>query len=180
MPCLIFTAFRGTLGLCGIPIAFMGAMIMMPILGVTLNIISLFAFILVLGVVVDDAIITGENVYRQLNKTKDSLKVAIDGTREVAVPVTFGMLTTVAAFMPLLFIEGFRGKIFSQIALIVIPVLAFSWVESKLILPSHLTHVKPYVKEQSNWLLKIQQSIAAGLEWFVEHIYPAIPARSKN
>jgi multidrug efflux pump subunit AcrB len=171
----LFLRLSVALWVCvGIPIAFMGALILMPILGVTLNIISLFAFILVLGVVVDDAIITGENVYSHLKKSKNSLQAAINGTQEVAVPVTFGMLTTVAAFLPLLFIEGVRGQIFSQIALIVIPVLAFSWVESKLILPSHLTHVKPYIKEKSNVLLRAQQGVAAGLEWVIERCYQPV------
>ncbi len=175
----LFLRLSVALWVCvGIPAAFMGALILMPALGVSLNIISLFAFILVLGVVVDDAIITGENVYSHMKKSQNSLSAAINGTKEVAVPVTFGMLTTVAAFLPLLFIEGFRGAIFAQIALIVIPVLAFSWVESKLILPSHLSHIRPYQKEQSNILLRLQQSIAGGLEWLIIKLYRPLLAFS--
>jgi hypothetical protein len=109
---------------------------------VTINLISLFAFILVLGIVVDDAIVTGENIFTRLQKGEDPLQASIKGTQEIAVPVTFGVLTTVVAFMPLLMIEGVRGQIFAQIPLIVIPVLLFSLVESKLILPAHLKHVR--------------------------------------
>ncbi|XPF95497.1 efflux RND transporter permease subunit [Colwellia sp. RE-S-Sl-9] len=126
----------------GIPISFMGAFVFMPFLGVTINIMSLFGFILVLGIVVDDAIVTGENIYRHTHTSKSSLEAAIIGTKEVAGPVTFGVLTTVAAFLPLAFIEGRRGAIFFQIPAIVIPVLLFSLIESKFVLPSHLKHLK--------------------------------------
>lgn len=127
----------------GIPISFMGGLLLMPTMDVTINIISLFAFIMVLGILVDDAIVTGENIYTHLKAGEEPLHAAIKGTQEVAVPVTFGVLTTIAAFMPLMMIEGVRGKIFAQIPLIVIPVLLFSLVESKLILPAHLKHIKP-------------------------------------
>ena len=126
----------------GIPISFMGAFIFMPLLGVSLNVMSLFGFILVLGIVVDDAIVTGENIYRHTNFAKSGLDAAVKGTEEVATPVTFGILTTVAAFIPLGFIEGMRGPIFAQIPVIVIPVLIFSLIESKFVLPSHLKHLK--------------------------------------
>jgi len=97
---------------------------------VSINLISLFAFILVLGIVVDDAIVTGENIYSHMRRNPNRVQAAIEGTQEVAIPVTFGVLTTVAAFMPLLMIEGVRGKIFAQIPMIVIPVLLFSLIES--------------------------------------------------
>ncbi|WP_035476472.1 efflux RND transporter permease subunit [Aliagarivorans taiwanensis] len=153
----------------GIPLSFMGGLILMPQLGVTLNIISLFAFIMVLGIVVDDAIVTGENVYSRLNRGEPPLEAAIRGTQEVAVPVTFGVLTTIAAFIPLMMIEGVRGKIFSQIPLVVIPVLLFSLVESKLILPAHLRHVR--INPQPGRLARIQQGIANGLERFISKVY---------
>jgi len=95
----------------GVPISFLGALAMMPQFDVTLNLVSMFGFILVLGIVVDDAIVTGENVYSHLQKTGDGVKAAVEGTKEIAVPVTFGVLTTVAAFLPLLMIDGVRGKI---------------------------------------------------------------------
>ncbi len=150
----------------GIPISFMGSMLLMPYLDVTLNIVSLFAYILVLGIVVDDAIVTGENVYSHQKRGLDSLKAAIQGTQEVAIPVTFGILTTVAAFVPLMMMEGRRGAIFGQIPLIVIPVLLFSLVESKLILPAHLSHLKSREEQKGlfRWVGKIQHFIADGFE----------------
>ncbi|GHE83316.1 efflux RND transporter permease subunit [Thalassotalea profundi] len=126
----------------GIPISFMGAFILMPLFGVSINVMSLFAFILVLGIVVDDAIVTGENIYRHTQTASSGLEAAVKGTEEVAVPVTFGVLTTVAAFLPLGFIEGMRGAIFAQIPVIVIPVLLFSLIESKFVLPSHLKNLR--------------------------------------
>ena len=110
----------------GIPVSFMGAFIVMPFFDISINIMSLFGFILVLGIVVDDAIVTGENIYRHTQTASSGLEAAIKGTQEVATPVTFGILTTVAAFLPLAFIEGQRGALFAQIPIIVIPVLLFS------------------------------------------------------
>jgi multidrug efflux pump subunit AcrB len=103
----------------------MGAFLVMPLFGVTLNVLSLFGFILVLGIVVDDAIVTGENIYSHLRNAESGLQASIRGTQEVAVPVTFGVLTTVAAFLPIGFIEGARGALFAQIPVVVIPVLLF-------------------------------------------------------
>ncbi|MBF0455341.1 MAG: efflux RND transporter permease subunit [Magnetococcales bacterium] len=155
----------------GIPISFMGALILMPQFGVTINIITLFAFILVLGIVVDDAIITGENIYRRMKEGGVGLESAILGTQEVSVPVTFGLLTTVAAFLPLMFMEGQRGPIFAQIPLVVIPVLLFSWVESKLILPTHLAHLNIHKEDQPGRLQRFQQAFANGLERGVDRYY---------
>ena len=158
----------------GIPISFMGALAMMPELGVTLNIVSMFAFIVVLGIVVDDAIVTGENIYTHLKKNPNSLDAVIKGTQEISLPVTFGVLTTIAAFLPLLMIEGVRGDIFAQLPKIIIPVLLFSLIESKLILPAHLRHIQIYQEDnqhQKNILLRLQQKVALGLEKFIEQIY---------
>jgi len=156
----------------GVPISFLGALAVMPFLGVTLNLVSMFGFILVLGIVVDDAIVTGENIYSHLQQHGDGVRAAIEGTKEMAVPVTFGVLTTVAAFLPLLMIDGVRGKIFAQIPLVVIPVLLFSLLESKLILPSHLQHMK--LRKKENFLIRLQQKISRGLELFIEKIYSPI------
>ncbi len=176
----LFLRFSIAIWVCiGIPISFMGALALMPVLGVTINIVSLFAFILVLGIVVDDAIITGENIYTHLKKDGESVDSVIRGAQEVAIPVTFGLLTTVAAFTPLLFMEGLRGPIFAQIPLIVIPVLIFSWVESKLILPAHLRHVHLQKKRQGP-LLRLQRRIADGLERFIEKVYQPILRRALN
>jgi len=167
----LFLRFSVAAWVCiGIPISFMGALALMPVLGVTINLVSLFAFILVLGIVVDDAIVTGENIYTHLRRGDDRLESAIAGTREIAVPVTFGVLTTVAAFVPLLMIEGVRGQIFAQIPLVVIPVLLFSLVESKLILPAHMKHVRAR-EPRENPLTSLQQRVANGLERFIHTFY---------
>ena len=156
----------------GIPISFLGALAIMPYMGMTLNLISMFGFILVLGIVVDDAIVTGENVYAHLQKNGDSVKAAIQGTQQIATPVTFGVLTTVAAFLPLLMIDGRRGPIFAQIPMVVIPVLLFSLIESKFVLPSHLRHMKLRKDpEKLNILSRVQQKVAGSLVWFIQNIY---------
>jgi multidrug efflux pump subunit AcrB len=155
----------------GVPISFLGALALMPWLGVTLNLVSMFGFILVLGIVVDDAIVTGENVYSHLQKTGDGMSAAIEGTKEMAVPVTFGVLTTVAAFLPLLMIDGVRGKIFAQIPLVVIPVLLFSLIESKFVLPSHLQHMKLRHDSEVGLLTRFQRKVARALEWLIKNIY---------
>ncbi|MBX2839189.1 MAG: efflux RND transporter permease subunit [Gammaproteobacteria bacterium] len=160
----------------GIPVSILGGIALMPVMGVTINLLSLFAFILVLGIVVDDAIVTGENIYTHMRRNPNRLQAAIEGTHEVAVPVTFGVLTTVAAFVPLLMIEGVRGQIFAQIPLIVIPVLLFSIVESKLILPSHMSHLNFHKEKKPNIFARIQHRIADGFEWFVVTVYQPVLA----
>jgi len=161
----LFLRMSVALWVCaGIPISFMGALALMPEMGTTINLMSLFAFILVLGIVVDDAIITGENIYTRLRRGESAVDAAIRGTQEVSVPVTFGLLTTIAAFIPLLFIVGHRGPIFAQIPLIVVPVLIFSWIESKLILPAHMRHVHAHNERDANRFMRVQQSVADGLE----------------
>ena len=149
----------------GIPISFLGAFILMSIFDLSLNMMSAFGFIIVLGIVVDDAIVTGENVYKHMQTGDNSLSAAIHGTKEVAIPVTFGILTTVAAFMPLVFIEGRLGTWFAPVPLVVIPVLLFSLVESKLILPAHLAHVKlRQHKKKQNRFSAWQERFADGFE----------------
>ena len=162
----------------GIPVAFMGAIAFMPQLGVTINIISLFGFILVLGIVVDDAIVTGENIFSHLQRGDDPTNAAVIGTQEVSIPVVFGVLTTVAAFVTIMMIDGFRGKIFAQIPLVVIPVLLFSLVESKLILPAHLKHLRIQNRDrtQLNPLSRFQRFFADGLEAFARSIYRPVLA----
>ena len=156
----------------GIPISFLGALWMLPALGVTINMMSLFAFIVVLGIVVDDAIIVGENVYAHQERHGDGLRAAVEGAREVAVPVVFAILTTVAAFAPMLLVEGVMGKIMAVIPLVVIPCLVFSLIESQLILPAHLSHTtrgdddsRPGVPEQA------LNRVADGLLWFIQRVY---------
>lgn len=157
----------------GIPLSFMGALALMPQLGITINLMSMFAFILVLGIVVDDAIITGENIYSHLKRAGANAGVdnIVQATREVAVPVTFGLLTTVVAFLPLMTVEGIRGQLFSQIAIVVVCVLIFSWVESKLILPAHMRHVRMGGNAPTGRLYRLQQLVANALEHMIYNHY---------
>ena len=131
----------------GIPITFFGAIWLMPHgpWPVTINMISLFGFILVLGIVVDDAIIIGESIYTKIRADGHTLDNVVRGARKVAVPATFGVLTTMAAFAPMLFVGGIVGPFFEALSVVVILCLMFSLVESKLILPAHLVHanIKP-------------------------------------
>ena len=163
----------------GIPVSFMGAFIVMPFFDISINIMSLFGFILVLGIVVDDAIVTGENIYRHTQTASSGLEAAIKGTQEVATPVTFGILTTVAAFLPLAFIEGQRGALFAQIPIIVIPVLLFSLIESKFVLPSHLKSLR--LRSESTKQSKFsvwQQGFADGFENAILKYYKPLLALS--
>lgn len=153
----------------GIPISFLGALWLLPTAGVSINMLSLFAFILVLGIVVDDAIVVGENVFTHSRKGKDGTKAAIEGAREVAVPVTFAILTTIAAFLPMLNIDGTIGEFWAVIPTVVIATLIFSMIESKLILPAHLRHLDS--SDSSNWWTRFQGLFANGLESVAERFY---------
>ncbi|TWT34406.1 Swarming motility protein SwrC [Blastopirellula retiformator] len=153
----------------GIPVGFAGGVMLMPWFGVTANVMSLFGFIIVVGIVVDDAIVTGENVYSKMKEGMTPLEAAVEGTHEVATPVTFGALTTMVAFVPLMFFDGSWGDFASQVPPVVAPVLLFSLIESKLILPAHLKHLRPV--PHNNPLTRLQTKIADGLEYFVERVY---------
>ena len=154
----------------GIPVSFAGGIIFMPAFDITANLMSVFGFIIVLGLVVDDAIVTGENIYSKLKTGMNPLEASVLGTKEVAVPVTFGVLTTIVAFLPLLYFEGRWANYARQIPPVVAPVLVFSLIESKLILPSHLKRLKTG-RTTFNFFTRIQKRIADGLELFVERVY---------
>jgi multidrug efflux pump subunit AcrB len=124
----------------GIPISFLGAFLVMVPTDLSVNVITLFALIVTLGLVVDDAIVVGENIYTKRSEGMGAAEAAIMGAREMAVPVTFSVLTTMVAFAPLLFVPGVTGKVFRLIPLVVIAVLFFSLIESFFILPAHLSH----------------------------------------
>ncbi len=129
----------------GIPISFLGALFLIPITDVSINMISLFAFILVLGVVVDDAVVVGENIYAHQQMGKPGLQAAIEGAHEISGPVLFAILTTLAAFLPFFFVVGTTGKFFGVIPVIVYCVLIISLIECLYILPAHLVHTsKPH------------------------------------
>jgi len=149
----------------GIPISFLGAFVILPQLGVTINMISLFAFIVVLGIVVDDAIVVGENIFDYRQQGMPPLRAAIVGVKELWSPVTIAILTTVAAFLPLLYVKGNMGKIMRVIPMVVISVLMISLVEALLILPAHLSHGRLHKKPGP--IARLQEKIRQRLEWFI-------------
>jgi len=160
----------------GIPISFFGAFILMPLMGdwsVSINLLSLFAFIMVLGIVVDDAIVIGESAYAEVERNGHSTDNVIKGTMKVAMPATFGVLTTIAAFAPLLMIDATFAAFFRAIGLVVMFCLIFSLIESKWILPAHLAHMKyrPLTAENANALERFQMRFKAGLDNFIHHKY---------
>ncbi|MEE2725113.1 MAG: efflux RND transporter permease subunit [Verrucomicrobiota bacterium] len=156
----------------GIPVSFTGAIWMMPYTDISINMITLFAFILVLGIVVDDAIVVGENVFKRMRAGECPKLASWRGTHEVGIVVIFGVLTTAAAFTPMLGISGVSGKIWRNIPWIVIPTLLFSLVQSKLILPAHLALLKPIKpNEKQNIILRFQSKVSDGMEIFVDRIY---------
>jgi multidrug efflux pump subunit AcrB len=150
----------------GIPIAFAGTLLLLPYMGMSLNLYTLMAFIMTLGIVVDDAIVTGENVFQHMQRGETPLNASIKGTQEVAIPVIFGVITTMVAFFPIMMQSGTIGSIYANIPMVVIPVLFFSLIESKLILPAHLKHCKHLGDEKSkqNLFTKFQRFFADGLE----------------
>ncbi len=163
----------------GIPISFMGALLLMPTLGVSVNMITLFAFIVVLGMVVDDAIVVGENIFERTQRGESYLEAAIGGTKEVGVPVVFSVLTTVAAFTPIFFVPGFSGKLFSVIPVIVISVLVISLFESLFVLPAHLGHLKQPAETGAYAAIhRQQQKVTRGLARFISRWYTPLVRRA--
>ena len=155
----------------GIPISFLGSMLIIPLFGVSINMVSLFAFIVALGIVVDDAIVVGENVYHYKQLGCDAFTAAVAGCREVAVPVTFSVLTNIAAFVPLYFVPGIMGKIFRIIPVVVIAVFTISLLEAVFILPAHLAHQK---KVKNRFLVALnawQQKISEWISSFIKNGY---------
>lgn len=155
----------------GIPVSFLGALMLMPWLGVSINMISLFAFILVLGIVVDDAIVVGENVYERISNGEDPKHAAPAGTHEVGVVVIFGVLTTMMAFTPMLGLSGVSGRIWPNIPLVVIPTLAWSLLQSKFVLPSHLALLRRRDPSRPTLSDKILGGVDRALKAFIMGIY---------
>lgn len=124
----------------GIVISFLGAFLLLPLTSFSINMITMFAFIVTLGIVVDDAIVVGENIYYHRRQGSSSFAAALVGAREVAMPVTFSVLTNMIAFLPMFFIPGVMGKIFKFIPMVVVAVFLVSLIESLFILPAHLGH----------------------------------------
>jgi len=158
----------------GIPVSFLGALFLMPGLGASINMISLFAFIMALGIVVDDAIVVGENIHEHRQMGKPLHAAAVDGAREVAKPVVFSVLTTVVAFIPLLFVEGVLGKFIRVIPLVVISIIMVSLAESIFVLPAHLSGRKKEAGPDMppGRLERIRLATGAFLDRFVATVYP--------
>ena len=161
----------------GIPVSFLGALWLMPGLGASINLISLFAFIVVLGIVVDDAIVVAENIYAHRQRGKPGMQAAIEGAQEIGIPVVFAVLTTIAAFAPMLVMPGTMGQFSRVVPLIVIATLIFSLVESLWVLPCHLTHLPVNGEEEkgrikkAGWWLRFQLVVQRLLQGFIEKVY---------
>ncbi len=169
----------------GIPISFMGAFIVLDFGGETINMISLFAFIMTLGILVDDAIIVGEDVYTHFGRGKPPSVAVVDGLKEVGGPVVMAVMTTVVAFTPLLFIAGIMGKFIAVMPMAVIAILVVSLGEALVILPAHLDHaLKHAVRDQSGfhfWHERLRKKVDQGLRHVIEYYYtPAIRYVVKN
>lgn len=160
----------------GMTVSFIGGMILLPLIGISVNMISMFGFLVVLGIVVDDAIVVGENVYEYRQKGLSPMKAAIAGTKDVSLPVTFSIVTTIIAFVPLLFMPGETGKFWQPLPAVVIVILSVSLIEALFILPSHLAHLKKE-KNKNKWVWKLevwQRTFAAGFDTFIEKRYRPI------
>jgi multidrug efflux pump subunit AcrB len=156
----------------GIPISFLGAFLFLPGMEVSINMISMFAFIIALGIVVDDAIIAGENIYEYRQRGMSFTEAAIQGARDVSMPITFSILTNLVAFMPLMFVPGMMGKVFQVIPLVVSTVFLISWVESLFILPAHLAHSREGTERGlTAFLHRKQQAFSNRFSAFVNNVY---------
>ncbi len=159
----------------GIATAFAGAFMVLPLIGVTLNFLSLFAFLIVIGVVVDDAIIVGENIHARVERGEQGLTAAVVGAQMVAKPVIFAVITTMMAFAPWMLLTGPTVQFTAQISLVVVAALAFSLIEALLILPAHLSHIKPQ-KPHGIFgpFVRFQAMLANSLVAFARHVYAPI------
>jgi multidrug efflux pump subunit AcrB len=156
----------------GMVISFVGSILLLPLVGVSINMVSMFAFLVVLGIVVDDAIVVGENVYEYRQEGLDFMTAAIKGAREIATPVTFSIITTIVAFVPLLFMPGTTGKFWWPLPAVVITVLAISLLEALYILPAHLAHSSSTARTRAGHRLhEWQQSFARSFSHFVDTHY---------
>ncbi|MCJ7615358.1 MAG: efflux RND transporter permease subunit, partial [Desulfobacterales bacterium] len=156
----------------GIPVSFLGSLFFLNMSDVSINMISMFAFIVTLGIVVDDAIIVGENIYYHQQQGKTWFKASVTGTREIAVPITFAVLTNMVAFVPMFFVPGVMGKVFKQMPLVVISVFAISLIECFFILPAHIGHRRREAPTGLfGWIFQAQQKFGRAFIGFVNKRY---------
>ena len=160
----------------GIPTAFLGGMLFLPIMDVSINMVSMFAFILALGIVVDDAIIAGENIYQYRQEGYGNIEASIKGMQSVIVPLTFSILSNIVAFIPLFFLPGMIGKIFSTVPLVVVSVFIVSWIEAAFILPAHLAHIKSTPNKSGFFgvFSRVQQVFSSALNHFLDNHYQPV------
>jgi multidrug efflux pump subunit AcrB len=156
----------------GIPTSFLGAFLFLSSLGISINMVSMFAFIIALGIVVDDAIIAGENIYEYRRRGLGLIESAVQGARDVAMPIGFSILTNIVAFSPLLFVPGYMGKIFKTLPLVVCTVFLISWIEALFILPSHLAHTGSEARSRlARFLHERQQRFSAAFSRFINDVF---------
>ena len=172
----------------GIPTAFMGAMLVLPLTDQSINLISMFAFIVALGIVVDDAIVAGENIYEYRQRGMPYQQAATQGARDIAVPLSFSIMTNIVAFLPLALAPGWMGKLWFVIPVVVSLCFVMSWIEALFVLPAHLAgHRFPRLYLVLGWVVgflglierfifnPVQRVFAGGLAWFTQRIYgPAL------
>ena len=155
----------------GIPFSMFGMFILLPMTNVTINMLSLFALILVLGILVDDAIVVAENIYRHWKMGKNPIKAAVDGTMEVMAAVVSGVLTTMIAFSAFLFLDGRMGDFFGEVGVIVISILFISLLEGLILLPSHIAHSKALTENNGSIWKKYLGKVETGLESYRDKIH---------
>lgn len=160
----------------GIPISIIGSLLLLPVANASINMVSLFAFIVTLGIVVDDAVIVGENVFHKIEQGMPRIDAAIAGTKEMAVPVLFAVITNIVAFAPLLFVPGMTGRFFGVLPAVIIAVFVVSLVECLFILPAHLGHGRRLADDRTGrgplWLLQAtQRGFSRGFDWVGRTLY---------
>jgi len=162
----------------GMTVSFVTGLTLLPWLGVSINMISMFGFLIVLGIVVDDAIVVGENVYEYRQRGMDHISAAIRGARDIAAPVSFAILTNIVAFLPLMFVPGTAGNFWWPLAVVVVTVLAISLIEALFILPAHLAHSRGGgVTRTGRYLHGAQQRFAQAFNRGVDRWYRPLLAR---
>lgn len=166
--------------MAGMAVSFIGGLVLLPGLGVSINMISMFAFLVVLGIVVDDAIVVGENVYALREEGADAEEAAVTGTRDIAAPVVFSVLSTALAFIPVLMLPGQTGMYWWPLPVVVITVLMLSLVEALFILPAHLAHISTQAPQTRLEVAarRVQQAVSDRLQRFIDRWYRPLLERS--
>ncbi|MEH6605504.1 MAG: efflux RND transporter permease subunit [Pseudomonadales bacterium] len=163
----------------GIPSAFLGAILFLPLFDVSINMVSMFGFIIAIGIVVDDAIIAGENIYSHMQDGQPFEQAALLGAREVAMPLTIAILTNIVAFLPLLLLTGYMKLLFGAIPIVVVLCFIVSWVEALFILPSHLARLKEEPGTRfGKWMDRVQGRFDRRFQAFIHNTYRPLLRRS--